>query len=384
MVKPLALVLAAVCLTASALGAQKQERIPKRPELFPGADTNSWNAYYRHGLSTLGRRPDIAADAFYWAARLDPRAPEPLFGSWVAFWKRQGVERYFDYIWEQKGVNLRKEVLQMDSLRDEALRRNPMLYQGLQIRIIEELLPLPAGFDPFVQGVLAYGQGSMPQALAHFARAAKRNQKNLNARYYRALVFYQLMQFDSAAAELQVVLAELRQREAKKLVRYYESKEMLEHAIGTLMMSKGDLPAAREAFGRALTEDLSFSVAHARLGAIALAEGDTATGLQELEQAVQLDSLDINARLLLASTLLLRGHAEGARKHFELIVAREPWFAEPYFPLAYILEFEEKREEAAKAYATFAERAMRSDARVERARARAAELNAGRTAGGTQ
>ena len=382
--RSLALALAVTCLTAFPLGAQKQEKVPKRPALFPGADTNSWNAYYQHGLSQLSRRPGVAADAFYWAARLDPRAPEPLFGSWVAFWKQQGVERYFDYIWEQKGIGRRKDVLHMDSLRDEAVKRNPLLYQGLQIRIIEELLPLPIDFDPFVYGLLAYGGGDMREASQHFARAAAKSRKNLNARYYRALALYQLLQYDSAATELQLMLAELRRQESKKLVRYYESKEMIEHAIGTLMLGKGDLPAAREAFGRALTENLSFSVAHARLGAIALAEGDTATGLQELEQAVQLDSLDISARLMLANTLLLRGRAEDARKHFEHIIAREPWFAEPYYPLAYILEFEEKHEDAAKAYATFAERAILSDTRIERARARASELRAAKPGGGSQ
>ena len=379
----LALVLAVTCLTASSLGAQKQEKIPKRPTLFAGADTNSWNAYFQHGLSNLSRRPGLAADAFYWARRLEPRAPEPLFAAWVAFWKQQGVERYFDYLWEQRGVHRRKDVLQMDSLRDEALRRNPMLYQGLQIRIIEELLPLQGTVDPFVYGLLAYGSGQMPEAAVQFAKAAK-DKKNLNARYYRALAFYQLMQHDSAATELQHILTELRKQESKKLIRYYESKEMIEFAIGTLMLGKGDLPAAREAFGRALTENLSFSVAHARLGAIALAEGDTATGLQELEQAVQLDSLDINARLLFANTLLLRGRATEARAHYEQIVAREPWFADPYFPLAFILEFEEKRDEAAAAYAKFAERALLSDARIEKARAKVAELRGEKSGGGSQ
>ncbi|HEX2717869.1 MAG TPA: tetratricopeptide repeat protein [Gemmatimonadaceae bacterium] len=380
--KRFVLVLAA-CLTAANLGAQKPAKIPKRPELFPGADTNSWHAYFQLGLSNLSRRPQVAADAFYWAARIDPRVPEPLYGQWVAFWKKEGVERYFDYLLEQKGINRRKDVQYMDSLRDEALRRNPMLYQGHEIRIIEELLPLQGLADSYIYGVLAYGGGQMPQAAKYFAQAAK-DKKNLSARYYRALVLYQLTQYDSAATELETLLAELRKREAKKLVRYYESKEMLEFAIGTLMLTKGDLPAAREAFGRAATENLSFSVAHSRLGLIALTEGDTTMAMQELEQAVQLDSLDINTRLIIANILLMKGRAEEARQHYQKIVEREPWFADPYYPLAFILEYEEKREEAAKAYEAFAQRAMLTDPRLEKARAKVAELRAAKTGGGGQ
>src|SRR6476646_6969661 len=80
------LLFSALCLTATAAAAQKA---PKRPELFAGADTNSWFAYFQSGVSNLRRRPDLAADDFYWAERLNPAAPEPSYASWVAYWKKR-------------------------------------------------------------------------------------------------------------------------------------------------------------------------------------------------------------------------------------------------------------------------------------------------------
>ena len=57
---------------------------PPRPELAAGADTNSANAYYEFGLERLERRPKRAADAFYWACRLEPTWAEPWYAQWVA------------------------------------------------------------------------------------------------------------------------------------------------------------------------------------------------------------------------------------------------------------------------------------------------------------
>ena len=53
------------------------EREPRRPKFTVVRDTNSAGAYYYHGLSVLDRDPQQAADAFYWASRLDPEWADP-------------------------------------------------------------------------------------------------------------------------------------------------------------------------------------------------------------------------------------------------------------------------------------------------------------------
>ena len=373
------LVLSALCLTATAAAAQK---VPKRPELFAGADTNSWFTYYQAGLSNLRRRPDLAADDFYWAERLNPGAPEPLYAGWVAYWKRR-PDRFWDYIAGKRFVVESKEVQHIDSLRLKALQRNPMMYQGLWIELFEDQGPLNMSLDPAMQGIVAYAHGNPMKAAERLGEAVK-SKDNRSFRYDRALALYQIAQYDTAANELQILLDEMKKREEKKLVRMYESKQMYEYAIGILMLAKGDTTAAREALGKALTEDLAFAPAHVALAHLAAATGDTATAVQELSQAVELDSTDVIAHYELGVSLMMQNKTEDAKVHLRKAIALEPYFAQPYFPLAYILEFDENNKEAAEMYLAYAARATRAeDQRANTARAHAAELQKA-IAGGTE
>ena len=371
------LVLSALCLTAASAAAQK---VPKRPELFAGADTNSWFAYYQNGLSNLRRRPDLAADAFYWAARLNPSAPEPLYGTWVAYWKRQ-PDRFWDYIEGKKFVVESKEVQHIDSLRLKALKRNPMMYQGLWIELFDDEGPMDMSLDPAVQGIIAYAHGNPVRAAERLGQAVK-SKAYRSYRYDRALALYQIAQYDTAANELQLLIDDMKKREEKKLVRMYESKQMFEYGIAIVMLAKGDTAAARDALGKALTEDLSFTPAHVELAHLAAATGDTATAIQELSQAAELDSTDVTAQYELGVHLMMQNKTDEATKHLRKAIALEPYYAQPYYPLAYILEFDEKNAEAADMYVAFADRAPRSDEhRAAVARAHAAELRKAAGAG---
>ena len=373
------LVLSALCLTATAAAAQK---VPKRPELFAGADTNSWFTYYQAGLSNLRRRPDLAADDFYWAERLNPGAPEPLYAGWVAYWKRR-PDRFWDYIAGKRFVVESKEVQHIDSLRLKALQRNPMMYQGLWIELFEDQGPLNMSLDPAMQGIVAYAHGNPMKAAERLGEAVK-SKDNRSFRYDRALALYQIAQYDTAANELQILLDEMKKREEKKLVRMYESKQMYEYAIGILMLAKGDTTAAREALGKALTEDLAFAPAHVALAHLAAATGDTATAVQELSQAVELDSTDVIAHYELGVSLMMQNKTEDAKVHLRKAIALEPYFAQPYFPLAYILEFDQNNKEAAEMYLAYAARATRAEEqRANLARTHAAELQKA-VAGGTE
>jgi tetratricopeptide (TPR) repeat protein len=373
------LVLSALCLTATAAAAQK---VPKRPELFAGADTNSWFTYYQAGLSNLRRRPDLAADDFYWAARLNPGAPEPLYAGWVAYWKRQ-PDRFGDYLAGKRYVVESKEVQHIDSLRLKALQRNPMMYQGLWIELFEDEGPLNMSLDPAMQGIVAYAHGNPMVAAERLGQAVK-SKDNRSLRYDRALALYQIAQYDTAANELQILIDDMKKREEKKLVRMYESKQMYEYAIGILMLAKGDTTAAREALGKALTEDLSFAPAHVALAHLSAATGDTTTAVQELSQAVELDSTDVVARYELGVSLMMQNKTEEAKTHLRKAIALEPYFAQPYFPLAYILEFDQNNKEAAEMYLAYAARATRAEEqRANLARTHAAELQKA-VAGGTE
>lgn len=365
------------------ISAAAQQKAPRRPKLEPGADTNSYHAYYQLGLMSIRKRPELAGDAFYWASRLNPMAPEPRFAQWVAYWKAR-PERFVDYWFlEKKFVVQAKETKQIDSLRYSALLRNPMMYQGLWLRIFDDFDGIQSSLDPATQGFLAYGQGNHRRAVDRFATALRENKRNQSLRYERALAFAQLAEYDSATVELQKLLEDKAKKDEKDLVRFYESKAMYEYSIGMLQLAKGDIDAAKAAYGRALTEDLSFAMAHYQLAELALASGDSATALQELDQAVQLDSTYVGSRYVYGLALLVQGRTADAERQLRKAIELEPYFSGPYFPLAYLLEFEGRNAEAATMYEAFALRASQLDGeRAASARKRAAELRATVSTGG--
>src|SRR5207247_6068689 len=72
-----------VTLPPAALQAQGG-KVPKRPNLEEGADTNFAPAYYEFGMRKIERDPQKAADAFYWATRLDPAWAQPVYARRIA------------------------------------------------------------------------------------------------------------------------------------------------------------------------------------------------------------------------------------------------------------------------------------------------------------
>jgi predicted Zn-dependent protease len=300
----LCLALAIACSAAAPLHAQKAEKIPRRPKLDPAADTNSASAYYFFGLQELRNRPDRAADAFYWASRLEPAWAEPLYGRRTALLLTDR-RRLIDFVFGKEYVHRSAEVRRADSLLYLALLQNPFLHRALDRILIEQVIEELTGERPFgnwardnpdMAAWFAYSQGKFGAAAPYYAEAIKRKPKAFWLRDDRARNYYMMGQYDSSLTDMSVVLDSLRQREDKNVVVFYQSKAMYEYSIGMIHIQRKDLTAAREAFGRALAEDLSFYMAHARLAEVAFALGDTAGAETELDLAVQLSGEDASLR----------------------------------------------------------------------------------------
>src|SRR5690606_39716118 len=112
--------------------------------------------------------------------------------------------------------------------------------------------------------------------------ALRRRSRDYALRAPRARAFYHRMMFDSAANEITILLEEMRKRDEKQLVYFYDSKAMLEFTLARAYSAQNDTASARAALGRALEEDMSFYIAHSELAEMALASGDTTTALSEL------------------------------------------------------------------------------------------------------
>ena len=364
-------------LLAPAAPAAAQEIL--RPELAASADTNDWEAYYDAGVEHLRARRQVRAhDHFVWASRLDPTRAEPHYARWVAFWARDPM-RYMEYLDDVKPIVEKPEVVRNDSVRALAFERNPLVYQGLQLLILDQVPNLRWRQDPVSQGWLSYATLDLPRAAEQFRRAIARDpRRNAWVRYSRALVLTAQERYDSAAAEMQLLLAELRQRDERRIQEAYLSKAFVEYTIGRLALARGDAAGAEEAFGRALAEDLAYVPAHAWMGNVVLARGDIEAAIREYAQAVELRPLDGTMRWLLGRALGAAGRDEEAIAELRRATELEPRWAEPWFSLALALERDALPDEAVVAYRAFVARAPRNSPNVARATSRLAALNASR------
>lgn len=363
-VRGVALACAVTFAAAASLGGQGKTKEPKRPKLDAGRDTNSAGAYYQYGMQHLSDRSDKAADAFYWAARLEPAVADPWYGRWAALLLALQHRDLFAVIDEDSRFS--KDVSRIDSLRYEALLREPLIYTKLDALLARDFfqaiseategevteVDLAMVPDPGLKAWLAYGSGRFGEAVKQYAIAIARKPKAHGLHAGRARAFIPLLAYDSAAAEFEAE-RKVEQSGESTLVRVYNSREMLEYSIGRVRETQGKTADARDAFGQALVENLAFYPGHTALARLALAASDTATALKEYDQAVQLAPNRADIRYAYGALLLTRRQFDDAAEQFRLAVEAEPYYVRPYFPLAYIREGQGKDSLAIAYYERF-------------------------------
>jgi tetratricopeptide (TPR) repeat protein len=380
---------------------QREQREPKRPRLHSDADTNSAAVYYIHGVSALSDNPAEAADAFYWAARINPAWANPLYARRVAL-LMSDPRRLVLYVRGTKRVVASPEIQYVDSLYLRALALDPFFHRGLEKKLVTTLLTTLAedavrreggeisrteldywintsfmlSADPELKGWLAYSEGRFPAALQQYGLALKRARYKAPLRAERARMWVLEGTLDSALAELTAALSEQRGREEKELVPVYESKALYEHSMAIIQEKKGNLAAAREAYGRALVEDLAYYPAHTRLAFLAFAAEDTATALTELDLAVQLAPEDPMLRFVYGHVLAVSNRLDEAATQLTKAIEVDPHYAAPYHLLASVREIQGRNPEALELWKAFVARASSTAPELADAKHRVAELSA--------
>lgn len=395
------LFLAAALLAAvgGPLAAQRLGPPADRPRLRDVTDTNDAHAYYDLGLATVEHDPELAAAAFYWAARIDPGWGEPLYARRVALLMndRGLLNQTFDSRRRRQGS---PELRRLDSLQFRALMLSPFLYRrldrtmfGAYIReVVRQNSRMSGGEEPTrtdldyevdqyirhggfeMQGWLSYNNGNFAAALRQYELAAGSSNDRSALRLERARIFGMLGRADSAVSQMRVALDEMRKRDDKDLVVFYDSKAVAEFSIAVLLEGSGDTDGAREAYGRALQEDLSYYPAHMRLGLLALGKADTATALSELALATQIAGDEPFVRYTHGFVLVAAHHYPEALDELRKAVALEPYFALPYLRLGQTYEMMGKGPEAATFYQGFLDHASQNSAMREYATTRLAEV----------
>lgn len=375
----IAVSLAFVTIAAS---AQAQRRLPDRPSLPDGEDRNDPWAYYRLANSSLRRNPEKAADAFFWAARLNPSWAEAYYGRRIALLLRDRPKlvRYYE---GDRGVI--RETMGIDSLYLYALTLNPFLAPQLDHLLFEVLIQeysrqyanrtgeSPGGVAyeieaylreaPQWRARLAFRDGKMQSALDLYAQAIPRSKDKGGLIAERGRLFFQVGQYDSAYVNLNQALAELRKADKKDLVFLYESKALMESRIGMIEAAKGNKTGAAEAFGRALQEDLSYFPAHVNLAYLALETGDAETVISEMNLAVDIKPDDPGIRYRYGYALGTVSKLEEAEVQLKKAVELNPDFAAPHFTLGEVYQAGGRRPEAIKEYEAFLALSAANDVR---------------------
>ena len=177
----------------------------------------------------------------------------------------------------------------------------------------------------------------------------------------RARIFGLRNKVDSATAEFKNALDEMRKKDQKDLVVFYNSKALAEYSIAVLLEGSGNTAGAREAYGRALTEDLSYYPAHMRLGLVSLGLKDTTGAMSELALASQLAPNEPHIRFVNGIVLAMCNHFDESIAELKKAIALEPYYALPYLRLGQVNETLGKAKEAAEAYDGFLKRANAND-----------------------
>jgi tetratricopeptide (TPR) repeat protein len=370
-------------VSATALPGQRPEQIPKRPKLTAFADTNDARAYLDFGIKMFEDDPDRAADAFYWAARLNPAEAEAYYGRRAAL-----IVANRRWLWTYLCGSLRdveaiREFRALDSLQLRALLLNPFLYQRFEFRMYADFMRqreldhpghqlagsdvanILHGCEPYAgAGNLArtaYSAGNFDVVLDVYASVMSREREKAPYRLERARIFGMRAQTDSAIAEFNLALDEIRKGDAKSPVYVYDSKAEIEQSIGMLLEAQDRPGEAREAYGRALQEDIAFYPAHLHLGLLALTIRDTANAISELELATQLAGNEPYVRYTFGFTLASAGHCDEALAQLSKAIELDPYYALPYLAIAHVLEKKGDKAAALTAYRAFLNHASQRD-----------------------
>jgi tetratricopeptide (TPR) repeat protein len=369
--------IACVAATATAPQPAAGQPEPPRPALRRGADPNDWEAYFDEGTRQFNRFPGRAADSFYWASRLDPRRAEPLFARWAAY-LAQDHSRWLAYVEEEERFLQRPDMVANEALRIRAFNRSPFVHRAFEAALWSRM-DAQLRWDGATRAFMSYGAADFDDAAAGFGRVVRDNPvRNARFRYWRALAFVGDGQLDSATVEIAQLLATLRAEDEARVQDVYESKAMLEHALGMLYSVRG-LPAeARRAWERALEEDLSMYPARSELARLAMREGRPAEAVEHMEQAVEMAPDDAVMHFEHGNALVMAGRRDDAIGAWLRATQLEPHWADPYLRLGMALDEAGQPEKAAQALRAYLDRAPRRQAReIQLATERLAALPAG-------
>jgi tetratricopeptide (TPR) repeat protein len=353
-----------------------------RPDLPSGWDTCDAQAYYGRGIELLKDHPEEAGEYFRWASMLAPAMAEPLY-AWRTSILLDDLRNLGRYILRDR-PNDRMRLA--DSLLLEVTVRNPFLYRRFEAVMIDAFLdafsedlawevnlsPAEVRYEvenllvqegPAMRAWLSYARGEWEDAVTYYRQALDRARDSEKGGLHVELAHLLgvMGRLAEARTEYTTAVEELRRRDREEILPFYESKALYLYVIGGICEAEGHLDQAREAFGQALEEDLSFFRAHERMAKLAAEVGDTTTALSEYRMAVDLAPGDPVLRLHFGGFLARIGDVENAKTELRAAMVADPFFAAPHRSLGVLHEYLQAFDEALDEYEKFLVLASQTD-----------------------
>ncbi len=371
------------------LAQARPDKIPKRPHLAAGQDSNSAVAYYSDGMEYIDRDPERAAASFYWASRFDPSWAAPYYGEYAALLLCEPPQNLNAYLTDQRWALQNQHLLHIDSLAWLAALKNPFVDRRLEGSVLgtwlrrrgdgDETLRILAGQNPGLAGWVAYARGNFRRSIALYTDAIKAHPDEPGLQIWRARAFFSIGQNDSALAAVRHALEYQRGVESD-IGEGWVSHAFLEYSVGFLFALAEQPDSARAAYERALLDDLTFHPAHRQMAQVRLVAHDSAGALDELAQAVSLAPNEAGYLYDFGVLLLVSGHSDSAVNVLKRAIVAEPFFASPHYPLGVMYAKSGFAKEAAEHLNAFIRLAPASLApTINAARVRLAALQADST-----
>ena len=414
-----------VALAATSVRAQRADSavIPARPRLDPGVDTNSAQANYEYGMKRIDDDPQESVRAFYWASRIDPTSGDAMYALWTATLVSMSDPQLASYLGHGRRPHETRtgEQLELDSLIYRAYVVNPFLFSSLDRALMKRTIEAEIGtLNPKMkpelkaqavarrvhaaaaQPSIAYSQGRFQEALDSYAfelyasnlfgEPPAKKKPNAKDKQYaamvkgglafervdlhakRARIFFQLHELDSASTEMTAAISILQAQDSGSFQPIYLSKAIFDESLGIIYEHDRRFDLAREAYGRALQEDLSFYTAHNRLAGLELEQGDTTNALTDIDLAVQLAPRDPALRYRYAEVLVSARRDGEAAQQLMKAIALDPYYGSPHLMLAMMSDVENYTDDAIAEYKAYIALAARSEPQLPRIKARLAKL----------
>lgn len=348
-----------------ALPAQSEPKLPRRPRLPEGQDTNSALTYYQLGVDVLARDVDRAADAFFWASRIDPGWAAPVYGRYAALLL---VRNSFDvglFLTDRRKAIQRDPLRKLDSMAYDAQLKNPFVDRRLDATVLSTWISRETGgefelrdlgrYDRRFTAWAAYARNDFQMANSVYREEIKRRPKDIDLRFMSGRSFFAQAQFDSARAAVEVALGLIRDSESD--VYGWVPHAFGEYSLGFLFGVTKQWDSAIAAYERALLDDIGFHPAHRELARTRLILGDTAGAVAEFTEALNLAPNEAPYLYELGLLLMSTSKVDSASRLLQRAIAQEPWYAPPYLPLAYLYERAGFTKEASDHYTQFIQRA---------------------------